>query len=255
MINSLNEEVYKLVHQRITWIAPLFVLVLMVVMGVVMNGSEQKLLIMTSYDSSEWILFALVIVSSTIFTLEFQNNTILTMLYKSNNTLQVYGSKLMIVLIYNIILHILAIIFTVLLQLTPLNVHLSWLMTNQYQQTLLSNLLMTTLVDIVSSTLIISIIFFTSCIVNLNSIVITLNLGIVFLGQSASSSLMIANLKYIDIIKWNPLNMINLTKQYYNYGSYHIVSHLSNSQLLIGNIFYSLLFFCLGYMIFKRKKF
>lgn len=255
MISDLNKEVYKLIHQKITWIAPLFVLVLMIIMGISMNGSEQKLLIMTSYDSSEWILFALVVVSSTIFTLEFQNNTILTTLYKSDNKLQVYGSKLMIVLIYNITLHILAIIFTVLLQLTPLNVHLSWLMINQYQQTLLSNLLVTTLIDIVSSTLIISIIFFTSCIVNVNSIVITLNLAIVFLGQSASSSLMMANLKYIDVIKWNPLNMINLTKQYYNYGSYHFVSHLSNSQLLVGNILYSLLFFALGYVIFRKKKF
>ncbi|WP_119326442.1 ABC transporter permease [Companilactobacillus musae] len=255
MVSSLNKEAYKLVHQKITWFAPLFVLILMIIMGILMNGSEQKLLIMTSYDSSEWILFALVVVSSTIFTLEFQDNTILTMLYKSDNKLQVYGSKLILVFIYNIVLHILAIIFTIVLQLTPLNVHLSWLMINQYQQTLLSNLLMTILVDIVSSTLIISIIFFTSCIVNLNAIVITLNLMIVFLGQSASSSLMIANLKYIDIIKWNPLNMINLTKQYYNYGSYHIVSHLSNSQLLIGNIFYSLLFFSLGYVIFKKKKF
>jgi len=251
----LRNEIFKLSHQKVTWIAPFTVVILMIVTGILMGDSDPQLLIMASYNSSEWILFALIIVGSTIFSTEFENHTILTTLYKSSNKFEVFAAKFIVISIYNVALHVFSLILTLLLQLTPLNAHISWLIINQYHQRLLVNMFVTTGIDLISSTLIISLIFLTSCLINNNSLVITINIAIVFMGQSASASLLRDNHKYLSLIRWNPLNMYNLTTQYYNYGSYHAVSHLTNAGLLLGTLAYIVIFLFLGYYIFKGKRF
>lgn len=255
MLQSLQTEFFKIKHQKITWIAPLIVLILMVITGVLMGHSEDRLLIMASYNASEWILLALILVGSTIFSMEFQNNTILTTLYKAPSRIQVYLSKLIVILIYNLLLHGLSLIFTVILQVTPVSAHISWLIINQYQQSLVVNMFSTTAISFVSSSLIISLIFLTSCLVNNNSVVITLNLAIVFLGQGISARLLDSNLKFLNVFKWNPLNMYNLTTQYYNYPVYHDISRLTNQELLMGTLIYTIVFISLGYLVFRKKHF
>ncbi len=84
---------------------------------------------------------------------------------------------------------------------------------------------------------------------------ITLNIAIVFMGQNLSADLLNANSKLAPIVKWNPLNMNNLTTQYYNYPVYHDLSMLFNGQLVSGTLVYTLLFFLIGYLIFRRKYF
>ncbi|NVY96463.1 hypothetical protein HU830_04670 [Lactobacillus sp. DCY120] len=56
-------------------------------------------------------------------------------------------------------------------------------------------------------------------------------------------------------MKSNPLNMTNLTRQYYNYLTYYETSRLSINQLLLGTTVYLLLFFILGYLVFRKKRF
>lgn len=255
MKQSIKNELFKLTHQKVTWIAPILVLILMMITRAFTDNSEQRLLIMATYNSSEWILLALIIVGSTVLTMEYQNKTILLTIYKSPSRFQVFMSKLLVLSIYNLFLHILAIVFTLLLQLTPLKAHVSWLVINKYSQSLVVNMLTTTLIDLAASTLIVSLIFLSSCLIKSNSIVITVNMAIVFMGQTASSQLLLTNAKLLNFVKWNPLNMYNLTAQYYNYAVYHDTSHLSNPELLIGTLIYTLIFFILGYYIFRKKRF
>lgn len=90
-------------------------------------------------------------------------------------------------------------------------------------------MLATTGIDIITSTLIISLLCLFSCLINSDAIVIAINAIIIFMGRGFSASLLNANLGIDQILKWNPLNMTNLTTQYYNYASYHPTSMLSNS--------------------------
>lgn len=252
---SLYQEFYKLSHRKVSWITPSLMIVFMLIMAVGMGKSSTNLLIMTCYNSGQWILVVLAIVGSTLFSSEYQNNAILTVLYKAKNRVNVYLSKLVVMIVYTLLLHLLAIVLTVLLSYTPLTDPVSWMEIYQYNETLLSNMLMTTGVDLVASLLMIGITFLLSCWINSNSTVITVSVAIVFFGPYATTSIIRSSPNLASFVKWNPLNMTNLTNQYFNYNSYHPTTLLSNQQLMLGTIFYLLLFLGIGYEIFRKKSF
>lgn len=256
MYTELHQELYKLFHRKLPWWLISLMLIFMIFMGLAMGKSYGKLLVMTCYNSSQIIMLLLVIVGSTIFSMEFQNKTILTLMYRSSSKGLVFLAKFLTVFIYDVILHIIAIIITILLNTIPiLATPVPWTTIYKYHQPLVTNMLLTTGIDLVSSTLIISLICLTSCIINSNTIVIVINAIIIFMGSSLSANLLNANVSLTNIIKWNPLNMLNLTTQYYNYATYHLTSMLSNTQLLFGTLSYSVIFTIIGYLIFRRRNF
>lgn len=253
---ELKQEFYKLGHRKLPWWIISFMILFMIFMGLAMGKQYGNLLVMTCYNSSQIIMLILVIVGSTIFSMEFQNKTILTLLYHAQNKGTVYLAKFITIFIYNLFLHAIAMIVTIFFNTVPLIAKIvPWTATYKYNQSLFINMLSTTGVDIITSTLIISLICLKSCMINSNTVVIMINAIIIFMGSSLSSNLLNYNIGPVDIIRWNPLNMLNLTTQYYNYATYHLTSHLSNPQLLIGTLCYIVLFTLLGYLVFRKKKF
>lgn len=250
----LYRESYKLSHRKVAWFAPILVLFVMVAMGFSVGKVQARLLAMTCFASSEVILLALVIVASSIFSMEFQNQAILTVMYKAPNKLYVYFAKLVTIFIYNLILHLIAMLFTFILTLTPIVSSFSWLAVYQHHQPLIVNMLATTGLDLVTSTFIISMIFLTSCIINSNAVVVTFNIVVIYMGAYVSYHFLLDNAKLAYLLKWNPFNMTNLTQQYYNSAMVQATS-LSVFQLTIGTLAYSLLFFALGYLVFRKKRF
>ncbi|MGN1272513.1 MAG: ABC transporter permease [Lactobacillus sp.] len=256
MYAELKQELYKLGHRKLPWWIISVMILLMIVLGLAMGKQYGKLLVMTCYDSSQIIMLILVVVGSTIFSMEFQNKTILTLMYHATNKGTVYLAKFVTIFIYDVFLHIIAMIVTIFFNTVPVVANLvSWTAIYKYNQPLFVNMLATTGVDIVTSTMIISLICLMSCIINSNTIVIMVNAIIIFMGSSLSSSLLNSNIGLEKIIRWNPFNMLNLTTQYYNYATYHLTSKLSNPELLVGTLCYIAIFTLLGYFIFKRKKF
>ncbi|MEB3365328.1 ABC transporter permease [Lactobacillus sp. R2/2] len=108
MIYSIKQELYKLVHRKITWISAIILFFLMLITGFVLADESKKLILTLTFDSSDFIMFILVIIGATCFSMEFQNNTILTLLYKSSNKIYVYLSKYIVLFLYNVFLHLLA---------------------------------------------------------------------------------------------------------------------------------------------------
>ncbi|MFT8661499.1 ABC transporter permease, partial [Liquorilactobacillus ghanensis] len=166
MISNVYQELYKLAHKKIAWISPLILLILMIVTGYTIGFGEGRLLTMVSYDSPDWITLILVIVGATTFSMEFQNNAILTLLYKSPNKIYVYLSKHVMIFCYDILLHVLAILFTIGLRYTPMNAHVAWSTIYRYQQPLWENMLKTSAIDLLTTMLIISLVFLLSCLIN-----------------------------------------------------------------------------------------
>lgn len=251
---SVRQEFYKLKYRKIIWISPIILLILMITTAYTIGYNESSLLIATCYDSPDWIMLILVIVGSTTVSMEFQNNTILTLLYKSSNKVYVYLSKYITILCYNVFLHLMAIVFTLLLNRTNIKQSISLLSIYKYHQSLWENMLKVSMLDILTTTFIISIIFLLSCMINNNTIVISISLLVIFIGQFISSNLL-NNEKLVSLLRWNPFNMTNLTRQYYNYATYFETSHLSNTELLFGTVVYTLLFTIIGYLIFRKKHF
>lgn len=256
MYTELKQELYKLGHRQLPWWIISFLILFMIFMGLAMGRDYSKLLVMTCYDSSQAIMLILVVVGSTIFSMEFQNKTILMVMYRASNKGAVYLAKFITIFIYNVFLHLVAMLVTIFFNTVPILVNpVAWSTTYKYQQSLFINMIATTGVDIVTSTLIISLICLTSCLINSDTIVIVVNALIIFMGSTLSVNLLNANIGPIKLIRWNPLNMLNLTTQYYNYATYHLTSMLSSTQLLIGTLCYTAIFTILGYLIFRRKSF
>lgn len=250
MHNGLSREFYKFGHKKLTWFAPLLLLIFMVLIS---DYPSARFLAIMTYDSTDAIMVILIIVGSTMFSMEFQNNAILTLLYKSSRSLYVYFDKFITIFAYNIILHGLAIIFTFILGSTIRPV--AWFSIYQYHQPLILNMFLTTGIDIITSMLIISIVFLASTIINSNAVVITISMGIVFFGEYVSSSLLRGNSPFANFAKWNPFNMLTLTHQYVNHAAYYSATLLTNTQLMIGALIYLMIFFEAGYLIFRQKKF
>lgn len=256
MYAELRQELYKLSHRKLPWLIIIFMVALMVIIGLAMGRTYSNLLVMTCYDSSMVIMLLLVIVGSTIFSMEFQNETIIPLIYRSRGRGSVFFAKFVTLFLYDVILHIIAIMVTFLLNIVPIiNNPVSWTAIYKYHQPLVINMLATTGVDLVTSSLIISLICLSSCLINSNTVVIAINALIIFMGSGLSSNLLLANVGPSRVIRWNPFNMLNLTTQYYNYATYHITSMLSNSQLLLGTICYVIIFTLLAYWCFQRKHF
>lgn len=255
MKQSLYQEFYKLLHRKMTYTAPLIVIGFMIVIKLALGSEESQLLGMTNYAAGQSILLVLVIVGTSLFSMEYQSNIMLTLIFKSPSKLNVYLSKVIVIICYSTALHALAILFTFLLQLTPLKLDVSWLTLYQNNQSLLVNMMSLNIVDSITSLLIISLIVSTSCFIQQTSVVVSLNVLIVFMGQFVSTRLLLNQVSLSHLLKWNPLNMINLSQQYYNYEMYHQTTQLSNIQLLIGTMCYSICFILIGYIVFRKKRF
>ncbi|WEV38931.1 ABC transporter permease subunit [Lactobacillus sp. ESL0680] len=254
MIHSIKQEFYKQEHKKITWFVPVILLVLMIMAAYTLGYGESKRLLMTCYDAPDWIMFILVISGATMFSMEFQNNAILTILYKASKKWDIYLAKYIVVIIDDCFLHVLAIIFTIFLKTVTFGATISWTAVYEYQQPIWLNMINTMLIDLLTTMLIISLVFLLSCLIANNAVVITVSFLVVFLGQVVSDNLL--NLgKFVSVLKWNPLNMVSLTRQYYNFAMYYSTTHLANIQLMLGTLIYSLIFFILGYLIFRKRKF
>ncbi|EHO51732.1 ABC transporter permease [Lentilactobacillus kisonensis] len=250
MQKSLYREFYKFTHKKLTWFAPLLLLAFM---GAFIAYPTARLLAMLTYDSGDVITVILVIVGSTMFSMEFQNHAILTLLYRSPRKLDVYFAKLITIFVYDIILHVIAIIFTLIVASTIKPV--SWSAVYRYHQPLIVNMFSLVGVDLVTSMLIISLIFLISTIINSNAIVVTLSLAIVFFGEGISADLMNNNSPLASLAKWNPFNMYMATLQYGNYPEYHATTLLTNPQIITGALAYIMIFFVAGYLVFRKKRF
>ncbi len=256
MYTQLKQELFKLNHRKLPWLIIILMLALMIIIGLMMGRTYSNLLVMTCYDSSAIIMLLLVIVGSTMFSMEFQYGTIISLMYRSSSRSAVFFGKFITLLLYNLVLHIAAMILTVLLNLVPLiNAPVDWTAIYKYHQPLVINMFTTTGVDLITSTLIISLICLFSCLINSNTAVIAINALIIFMGTGLSSDLLLAHVGPSRVVRWNPFNMLNLTTQYYNYATYHVTSMLSNAQLLTGTICYTIIFLSMAYWSFSRKKF
>lgn len=256
MYPELKQELYKLNHRKLPWVLIGLLVVLMIVMGLAMGCTYSNLLVMTCYDSSVGIMLLLVLVGSTIFSMEFQNGTIIPLMQRSRSRAAVFFAKFLTLFFYNVVLHVTAMLVTVLLNIVPIiNDPVSWTKPYQYHQPLVINMFANAGVDLITTTLIISLICLTSCLINSNPVVIATNALIIFMGSGLSSDLLLAQVGPSSIIRWNPFNMLNLTNQYYNYATYHLSSLLSTGQLMLGTICYTILFTGLAFVCFQHKHF
>lgn len=210
-------EFYKLNHRKSTWCSIIIMMAFMLVIGMMMGRSYGNLLVMSTYNSSQIIMLIMVVVGSMIFTGEFQSETILPLIFRSPNRSVIFFAKYFTLFLYEVILHIIAIVFTIFLNASGLiSNRVSLSAVYKYHQSLLMNMLSTTLIDVVLTAMMIGMICVVACLFKSELISVLVNALLVLVGGGFSANLMEANNGLSKIIRWNPLNMTYLTPQYYN---------------------------------------
>lgn len=254
MITVINQEAYKLLHKKITWLAPFLIVLLMIPFIMSFDDAiSAPWLVMSSFGIDEIAPLIMILVAATFFSSEFKQRTILTMLAKTPSRKDVYLAKLTVVGLCDVVIHGLAIIMTLILNYALPKFRLDLFKPYLYHQSLLTNVLTMTLVDILVTMFLVSILFLISCSITENAVVLAISLGVFFMGQIVPPGIQFLPQQYLHWLRWNPLNMMLLPLQYANYPVYHDMSHLSTLQLGVATAGYAIVFAVLGYQIFRRR--
>ncbi|MFD1417954.1 ABC transporter permease [Companilactobacillus keshanensis] len=246
MKNNLIQELYKLIHQKMTLYGAICLLLLMNYVAI--TNSNTKSIISQGFGSGQWITIIVITISSNFLAMEYRDNTIITLMYKNRNKWQIYFSKFVVLILYTLFLVILGFVFTLIIKVLIIGNRYSW-----DQQTLLIELLLNMLGTVIYSFFIISLELLLISFVKVNAAVIGIGLAIGFFGASISNVLLSVFSNLNRIIAWNPLNMINIMNQL-SHPNYSQFTKLTNNQFVIGNIIYTTLFLAIGYFIFKKRR-
>lgn len=251
MGKSLKEEVYKFNHEQIS-LYGLLVLLFAMLYNVLTSKALDRRFLSYGFDAIEWIPLIIIAVGSAFFAMEYKNRTILTMMYKSTSKLKIYLAKFLVIFIYSVVLTAAAILLTFLFSFLFTGHKYNWAATINGHSLIID--LLTNMLGAIIYSFFITGLSFMLCILNRNNaVVVCIGIVLAFFGAGFSSALMQSFPNAISIIKWNPLSMIFISQQLTR-TSLMSTSHLLDSELIIANIAYGLIFAVLGYYLFKHRR-
>jgi len=248
---NITIEFYKFWRQKPSFCGILILLGLMSYNAVATKIGPKQLIF--EFGAVQWIVIILLAIGSSFFAMEYQNNTMTILVYKQRNRRVIYGAKLVVILLYGILLTIIATLFTFILKPLIVGQRYNWLTTQIDQQSMITALQMSVVGTLIYACFIVTLAFLLFMLIRVNTAVIGIGLAIGFWGAGISDALMEVVAPWINILRWGPLNMIYVTSQLTN-TSYTKISHLTNPEIILGTLLYTVLFTWLGYLLFKHQK-
>ncbi|KRM69755.1 hypothetical protein FD06_GL000928 [Apilactobacillus ozensis DSM 23829 = JCM 17196] len=244
MLTLLRQELYKQIHGKfyIGWGMIMFIFAMLIGWASnkyhIMSGETY----MTRLSGSiQIILIAMIVFASTIISNEFSSGTIKNLLSRQYSRMQVFISKLITILLMYIYLIVVTFISTFIGRMIFFNSgNIIWkqLGTNLGAYSLF-------LLLIASAALLIS------NIAKSSGAAIGIGVAFIFAAQIISTLLQIL-ISHYNWLKWNPFNFINVNNQLTMNGM-DKMTLLSNNQMIIGTILYSILFIFVAGFIFKKR--
>lgn len=252
MRRSLKQEFYKFRHQRTPLYGAVALLVLMLY-SAISKSNVTKDIIAQSFGSGQWITIIMITIASTFVAMEYQNNTIILLFYKSSHKLELYVSKLLVILTYGVELLIMSVIITFTLKFLLVRNKYGWF--QHYQQSTILNVFFLNLLGtVIYLSFVVTLAFLLISLFKNNAVVIGLGLATVFLGSTFSSLVMSTFTGLIPFMKWNPFNMIYIVNQLADSKEFAKFSYLNNSQLVTANLVYIIMFIVVGYLLFRKRR-
>ena len=252
MKTTFSHELYKMAHQRSSWLAFIILFGLMIYSAIPI-AYINKNLVSQGFGSGQWVIIIMIALSANLVAMEFRNNTMATLLYKSPNRQSVFLAKLITLILYSLLLLLASFVFALIIKLIFVNGKFSWgLIYHQHPliTDLVINLAGVALYLMFSITLSLMLI----SMIKSSAAVIVIGLFVGFLGALISAFVMEALPSLANVLAWNPFNMINIIVQLAN-PSIHQVSSPTNGELVAGNLIYTLLFLLIGLWAFKKRNF
>ncbi|WP_129044729.1 ABC transporter permease [Companilactobacillus metriopterae] len=248
MQTNFSHELFKFTNRHVPRYGIIILFLLMVYTAIPTNNISSNI-VAQGFSAGQWICIIIIALASDTITMEYRNNTMSTIVYKSKNKISVYISKLFVLIIYGVLLLVIGVLFSFLIKFLAARSKFSWLSTYHEGHSLLNSLLLNMGGTAIYLLFIITLSMLLISLFKNNATVIIIGLAIAFLGADLSNVLIAALPNLKSILAWNPFNMINVINQLSGVNS----SHLSNIELIVGNIVYSILFLILGFWTFKKR--
>lgn len=251
----IKQELYKIIKKKSSIIIPTIIFVLMIVMAVLSNNYEDILKpesqFKQGYTGFSWIFFLMIIQAASIITMEFHYGTIKNLLYRNYSRMSIILSKFISLFIYSLVLFIVTTLISLGLKLILFS-DMDILKQSGDNLSLLQEHLLTALATYIGMWLILSLTLLISCL--LKSPGVSIAVGIVFyFASSVISGILFAAINQWEWLKWNPINMLNLSTQVLDNEALKKMTKLELYELYIGNIVYIIIFLALVIFAFKKK--
>lgn len=251
----INQELYKIFKKKSSIIIPVIIFALMIAMAVLSNNYEDILKpesqFKQGYTGFSWIFFLMIIQAATIITMEFHYGTIKNLLYRNYSRMSIILSKFIALFIYSLALFIVTTLITLGLKLILFS-DMDILKQSGDNLSLLQEHLLTGLATYIGMWLILSLTLLISCL--LKSPGVSIAVGIVFyFASSVISGILFAAIDQWEWLKWNPINMLNLSIQVLDNEVFKKMTKLELHELYFGNIVYIIIFLALVIYAFKKK--
>lgn len=252
----INQELYKLLKQKSSIIIPIIIFLLMIALAIIgknysdiLKPEEQ---FKQGFSGFAFIFFLMIVKCSTIITMEFHYGTIKNLLSRKHSRTNIIISKIITLVIYSVVVFIITIAISILLAVL-LFPDLDIFKHSGDQQSLLQVNLFNALASYVGMWFLLCLTLLISCI--LKNPGVSIAIGIVFyFAVSILSSLLFTVIDKWEWLKWNPLNMLNLSVQIIDDDAMKKLTKLSLQELFIGNIVYITIFLVLVVISFKSKR-
>ncbi|WP_311407434.1 ABC transporter permease [Liquorilactobacillus uvarum] len=256
MVTLIRQELFKLMHKKSTIIGTIALLLLMTIFAVFSklqpSFSDPKGEFIAAYGGTSWVVFFMIAACSTIVAMEFQYGTIKELLYRKYYRGEILASKWITMFIYSLYFYVLSFVFSVILKVVLFNSKFSFSDIYTNDQSVMHVTLVTYAGNFVGLWLLLSLVLLLANV--FKSSAAAISVGIVgYFATSIVSSLMFMLINKWEWLKWNPLNMLNLSDQLSNSTVIGTLTRLSNTELVWGNLVYTGIFLFLGYLVFRRR--
>lgn len=244
MLTLLRQEMYKQIHGKfyIGW--GITMLIISLIFGYVMSitktsGIDKPEMIFSVGNSL--IIFAMIALASTIMMGDFANNTVKYLFARQFSRLNIFISKLIVMIIMLIYLYVINYLFTYISKLIFLG-------NNSFHFKPILNEMFGNMWFIL---LLIPMVILVSNIAKNTGVSIAFGIVFYFVVGIAANYITILINKF-PILKWNPLNFL-FTNEQFSEHSVSSITHLSLTSMEIGTVVYALIFTAIAYVIYNHR--
>lgn len=258
MIYLYKQEIFKLLRRKSTLYSLIYLVFQNITVAVLSKIYPQHIdiqeMFADNFVSISFIVFIMIAATATIIASEFEYNTIKNIVYQSYPRRMILMSKWMAMLTYSISLYLLMMLLSLVNKFVLFGGDYS--LTDKVHHnsfTLWQYFLTVNITNFVTMWLLLSVVFLLSSLMRKGATAITVGI-IGYFAISIIGNFMFVLIGKWDFLKWNPINFMNYPAQMTATGLVPKLTHLTNNEMLLGNIGYILLFLTLGLYFFSRKE-
>lgn len=259
MINLYKQEFFKLKNKSSTYFIIFFLFVQNLSFAVISHLYPKHFipreLFASNYVSTAFVSLILLGFAASEISSEFELKTIKYLVCESHSRQSILISKWLITLTYSAILYFLMMFLSLINKY--LFFHNAFKLTDRLKDgtgELWNYWLQSSASNFLNLWLLLSVVFLISAVFKKSSSAIIVGVTSYF-ALSAIGTIMFQLIDKIRILKWNPINFLNLPQQIASPNVVVKLTHLTTLQLVLGNFVYIVIFLGLGLFFFSKKEF